>query len=313
MSRNISRLDVGHGHPRRADAAGGEGTRVGSAPPEVIAASHAASAQISRHVAAEHIAAVAKPTPIHRRVLAGAAIVLVSAIGIWWVDRTATRAAADSALDSPDTRTVNTLPGQRATFELDDGSRVTIGAATSLRIIPDFGLALRVVGLEGSADLTVAAHEDPLWIRAGDLTVIVDSGSVAIAAYHGEAGLVSARSGAVEVRTSAGERRLAGGEAVVVAADGALRDASAADLSEALAWIDGSVIIAGRQLKEALPILRRWFGTDVAVADSGLLARVVSASAPLGSSRILLEGFEKSGGLKLEWKDKQMVLADGSP
>ena len=310
MSRNISRLDI-HGHPRGADAAGGDATRADSASPEVVAASHAASAQISRHVAAEHIAAVSRPKPMMRSVLAGVGLLGVAAIGIWWVDRTATRAAADAALASQDTRTVSTRIGQRASFELDDGSRVTLGAATQLRIIPDFGLAMRVVGLEGSADFTVAAHEDPLWIRAGDLSVIVDSGSLAVAAYPGETALVSARGGDIEVRTSAGERTLVLGEAVIVSADGSLRDASAADLNEALAWIDGNVIIAGRQLKEALPILRRWFGTEVTVADTGLLYRVVSATAPLGSSRILIEGFEQSGGLKLEWKDRQMVLADG--
>ena len=310
MSRNISRLDIGHGHPRRGQAADA-GT--GAAPPEVMAASHAASVEISRHVASEHIAAVAKPKPIMRRVLAGVGLVAVAAVGIWWVDRTATRAAADAALDSQNTRVVSTRQGQRATFELDDGSRVTLGAATRLRVIPDFGLALRVVGLEGSADFTVAAHEDPLWIRAGDLTVIVDSGSLAVAAYAGETALVSARGGEIEVRTSAGERKIANGQAVVVAANGTVRDASAMDLNEALAWIDGNVIIDGRKLQEALPILQRWFGTEIAVADSGLLGRIVTASAPLGSSRLLIEGFEKSGGLKLEWKDKQMILADGSP
>ena len=310
MSRNISRLDI-HGHPRRADAAGGD-TRADAATPVDVAASHAASAQISRHVAAEHIAAVAKPKPVMRRVLAGVAMVLVAVAALWWVDRKATRAAADAALGSPETRAVNTRTGQRATIELDDGTRVTLGAATRLRIIPDFGLALRVVGLEGSADFTVAPHEDPLWIRAGDLTVIVDSGSVAVAAYLNEAALVSARNGEVQVRTTGGERRLTTGQAVVVSDNGTLRDASVTDLNEALAWIDGNVIIDGRRLREAIPILQRWFGTEVTVADTGLLGRVVSASAPLGSSRILIEGFEKSGGLRLEWKDKQMVLADGS-
>lgn len=310
MSRNISRLDIGHGQSRRGTASD---AGAGVAPPEVVAASHAASAQISRHVAAEHIAAVARPKPILRRALAGAGLVAVAAVGIWWIDRTATRAAADAALDSQNTRVVSTRTGQRATFELDDGSRITLGAASRLRIIPEFGLALRVVGLEGSADLTVAPHEDPLWIRAGDLTVIVDSGSLAIAAYAGETALVSARGGEIEVRTSAGERKIADGQAVVVAANGTLRDASTLDLNEALAWIDGNVIIDGRKLREALPILQRWFGTEIAVADTGLLGRVVTASAPLGSSRILIEGFEKSGGLKLEWKDKQMILADGRP
>ena len=310
MSRNISRLDI-HGHPRRADADGGDPVSAGSASPADVAASHAASAQISRHVAAEHIAAMAQPKPIMKRVLAGVGVVAVAAVGLWWVDRTATLAAADTALESENTRVVTTRAGQRASIELDDGSRVTLGAATQLRVIPEFGVLQRVVGLEGSADFTVLAHEDALLIRAGDLTVIIDSGTVAVAAYPGETALVSARGGDVEVRTSSGERQLAGGQAVVVDGGGAIDDASASDLNEALAWIDGNVIISGRRLRDALPIMRRWFGTEVTVADSGLLGRVVSATAPIGSSRLLLEGFEKSGGLKLEWKDQQMILADG--
>lgn len=310
MSRNISRLDI-HGHPRRADADGRDPASASSASPAEVAASHAASAQISRHVAAEHIAAVAKPKPLMKRVLAGVGVVAVAAVGLWWVDRTASVAAADTALRAENTRVVNTRTGQRATIELDEGSRVTLGAATQLRVIPDFGVLQRVVGLEGSADFKVVAHEDPLLIRAGNLTVIVDSGEVAVAAYPGETALVSARGGDVEVRTPAGERTLVMGQAVVMGGDGTLRDASASDLNEALAWIDGNVIIAGRSLREALPIMRRWFATEITVADSGLLGRVVSATAPIGSSRILLEGFEQSGGLKLEWRDKQMVLADG--
>jgi transmembrane sensor len=313
MSRNISRLDIGHGHPKRTDgsAESAAGTHAAGSSPDAIA-SHAASAEISRHAAAEHIAAVAQRKPIARKVMAGIGVVAVAALGVWWVERAASLAAADAALESPETRAVTTRSGQRASLALDDGSSATLGAATTLRIIPEFGVLQRVVGLEGSADFTVVPSQHALWIRAGNLTVVVDSGAVAIAAYPGETALVSARSGSVRVRTPAGERQLTDGQAVVMAASGALRDATSSDLTEALAWIDGNVIIAGRRLQDALPILQRWFGTRVTVADSSLLAREVSASAPLGSSRLLIEGFEKSGGLKLEWKDKEMVLADGS-
>jgi transmembrane sensor len=75
---------------------------------------------------------------------AAAALLLIAAGGAtWW------RVAAGPTEAAAETRERSTAPGQRASFELVDGSRVTLNAGSRLRWRADYGARTRDVQLEG--------------------------------------------------------------------------------------------------------------------------------------------------------------------
>jgi ferric-dicitrate binding protein FerR (iron transport regulator) len=195
-----------------------------------------------------------------------------------------------------------------------DGSRATVGADTKLVIAPDFGTTVRAVKLEGTALFAVAPggkHE--FNVRTGDDVSVTATGTTfGVYAYPSDDRIVvGVREGSVTVKSDKETREVGAAKGVVVAKDGAMRDASAGDLDEAMAWTDHKLVVANRPLREAIKQMNRWYALDLRVADSSLLARPVTVNASLESSRDAIAGLEKTGKLAFGYDaDKKMVLSD---
>jgi transmembrane sensor len=190
---------------------------------------------------------------------------------------------------------VSTARGQRATITLSDGSRIILGAGSSVRYARDFGArARREVYLEGQAFFEVAhdtlrpfsvhtargVAEDlgtefvvTAYPDAGDMQVVVASGKVLL---RGAVSSGSDSSGASE--HDAPPFTLGPGELGTIDSSGALSRTRVADVSQYVDWTEGELVFRGVPLREALPAIGRWYDMEIALGDTSLASRRLVAS-----------------------------------
>ena len=286
--------------------------------PDALAAQHAAAhhaaADAQRHAAAQHVAGLAQQRPWLTRVVAPVALLALSAGAVWWAGEVGKDAAVDRALAAADARVVTVKTGQRAALALGEGSRVTLGAGSQLRIPKQFGEGMRAVALDGAATVVVApGREQPLELRAGRAAVLATGGTFSVRAFGDEAATtVGVREGEVVVNAGGKAYPLAKGRALSIAADGAASEVPVGARAEELAFADGRFVAVGRPVRDVLPQLKRWYATDLQVPDPALLDRVVTMSASLDSTRSALTALASSIGAWAGYEGKVLVLRDAA-
>jgi ferric-dicitrate binding protein FerR (iron transport regulator) len=262
----------------------------------------------------DHLASVGKrrkrALPIVLGFLAVVAIVL-----LLFVFPALRRDAIGEAFASPDTRSIFTKQGQLAAVKLSDGTDTKLGAASRIVIPPHFTTRLRAVQLDGSASFTVAANPLPFIVRAGRATITATGTTFDVSAYAAEPKVfIRVREGSVRVRTGRTERVLAAPGTVVVDASGnpaaPIADEGAV---EALGWIDGTFTLKDRSLRDALPMIRRWYDLDLTTAEPSLLERRVTLQAGLDSSQAVVRALLANANLALEYQGKRAVLKNAAP
>jgi ferric-dicitrate binding protein FerR (iron transport regulator) len=204
-----------------------------------------------------------------------AAIVLVLGAGLLW---RAVRAPAPATLGrvTPGAGIeMRTRAGERRTLDLSDGSRVTLGAASVLRVKDDFGTAGRHVYLEGQALFRVTHDANRRFVVHAAGTASEDLGTeFDVRAYPGDSLVrVVVKEGAVAVHAEAG-----GGDTSVLRADdvalvsGSGHAAVVHDMNveRLLAWTGGEIVFDDTPLSEVAEELQRWFDIECRIADSTL-------------------------------------------
>ncbi len=253
---------------------------------------------VSRAVAGERTRASGRPHAVAfgQRVawwpvaaIAGAAFVSIALVRH---ARHVPRAAADAGSG----RTYITAPGERATITLADGTRLTLGPASRLRLAADYGAGSRHVTLEGAALFTVV-HDAarPFSVRTAR-AVTQDLGTrFGVAAYADEPEervIVAEGRVAVSRACSVGPQAPKGGlpcglsdSALTIGAGQVAtvreRDvavANRADVAVELAWAEGRLVFRHATVAEAARDIARAFDVDVRVAGPGLAAERVTAA-----------------------------------
>src|SRR6185503_5088604 len=98
---------------------------------------------------------------------------------------------------------------------------------------------------------------------------------------------------------------VAPGKALLVTKTGETREPTPGELQEATTWVDHTLTVSNRQLRQVLPQLKRWYGVDIKVLD-----RPVSLQASLDSPKEAISGVEKSANVKFDYEEKTMVFRD---
>ena len=277
------------------------------------AEAHKASADMVRHEAAEHVAAIAKGGNWKVPAAIGAAAVVLSLGAFYWLDLRGREEALSRAVSQQDAREVSTGNGQLANVTLDDGTRVRLAADSRVRIPKEFSDELRGVKLVGSSSFDVASGKDgEFQVFAGDAVITAKGTSFLVRAYADEPVVVQVREGTVSVRSGEERRDLAAGQGLVVAEAGVLRDPSGAELEEATAWTDGKLAIVGRPLRSALPQLKRWYSVDIKVPDYKLLDRPVTVRTTTEATKEAIAQVEQSGKLQFAWIGENMTFKDAT-
>jgi ferric-dicitrate binding protein FerR (iron transport regulator) len=268
------------------------------------------AADHSRHEAATHLAQMAKPRP--RGPMIAMALLFIATIAGFalWMNRESEDAILTARLNAPDARVMTTGNAQYSNVTLAEQSTVKLGPASKLVVPRGFGPSVRALRLEGTATFAVApGQQRPFTVRAGNVSIVATGTSFTVRAYPGEPDvIVSVGNGEVTVTAGDSARPLAGGAAILIAADGAMRELGAAEIEQIVGWADGIVVAIDRPLREIVALARQWFALDLFVADTALLDRKVTLRAPIESGKAAIASIETSGRLEMVWKGSNMVL-----
>jgi ferric-dicitrate binding protein FerR (iron transport regulator) len=192
------------------------------------------------------------------------------------------------AILQPDSRTVTLAPlkdvrvpaGQRAQFQLTDGTRVLLGPGSVLRYdTTRFGESTRELQLDGQAHFTVAQDPRRPFLVRTTRTVTEDLGTeFAITDYSADsAGVVVVASGTVAVRSVAADTArpatlLQTGDLVRLDPAGRTTVRRGVDLRSWLAWTEGRLVFTDTPVGEVITQLNRWYGGDIRIGNPGLAA-----------------------------------------
>jgi transmembrane sensor len=213
---------------------------------------------------------------------------------------------------------VATAVGARDSVRLPDGTRVVLGPGSRLSVTPGFGSAGREVGVEGMAYFVVGHESAPFIVHAGP-ALVRDIGTAFVVRTDSAAGVrsvtVAVTEGLVELDpddASASSVRLKAGERGIVHSDG--RVAAGATATDAdLAWTRGRLIFTDAPLSAVRGDLLRWYGVELRVADSALLARRVTATFEREPVDSVLRVIALALGGSVDRRDSVAVLRIGAP
>jgi transmembrane sensor len=255
-----------------------------------------------------HLESLRRRTPVASR-LAAAAVVAIAA-GLLWEG---SHRAGDRRPTEAPWREYATARGQRASFDLADGTHVRLSVDSRLRVPPDFGERTREVSLEGEALFDVrhdpakpfrvrttrVAAEDigtKFVVRAyatdREATVVVADGVVALAPVPPSPSAPSGEGGGNRATPPAGPPLVLGrGELGRVSTTGEVTTEQGVAVDAYLAWADGRLVFKRVPLRDALPQLDRWYDLHFQLADDSIGGLLLTASfddAPPGEAIELL-------------------------
>lgn len=222
-----------------------------------------------------------------------AGALIAALVGSMLVDRAGTE--RQPSTENVAMRVISTATGQRADIRLSDGSRVSLGVDSRLRLPPDFGQRSRDLYLDGTAYFDVV-HDTTRAFRVHTETAVMqDVGTrFVVTAYRGSGSTqVVVADGAVTLRAphdstpdavqlGAGNlARITQGETTVVV--------RAVDPKQYLAWMDGRLVFHDAPLSDVVSELHRWYDEDVRIGDSTLARLPLTASFEAASFRESLQ------------------------
>lgn len=180
---------------------------------------------------------------------------------------------------------VRTNPGVVSAFDLPDGSRVWLNAASSLKYPADFVADSRPVTLEGQGYFEVTHDKKkPFIVNAGqDYSVKVLGTSFNVSAYKDDdmiettlvEGMVD-----IKVHRAGGQdisRILKPNEKARFIKNTKQLDVSTVNTEHDTAWKDGEIIFRNHPMSQVLKVLERHFHVKFAVKDSVVLNSIITA------------------------------------
>lgn len=271
--------------------------------------------QHAKHEVAEHITAVTKGGSWKTPAIIVTLATIVALAGAWYMSHSSRAEVVNQLLGSSDAVTIATRAGQMGSATLNDSSTVRLAPETRLVVVPRFGRDYRTLSVAGSAKFSVArGNVHSFDARLGDLVVRSTGGTFTVRDYADEQfRVIRADEGTLEVRMASGNRTLAAGEMLRVGRDGTVDTPGDAGALQAFAWTDGRLVLAEATVGEAAQQLWRWYGMDIAVADSTVAAQRISLSVPLESSQGAIAAIEGSAPVRFAWVDGQMTFQPAAP
>jgi transmembrane sensor len=244
-------------------------------------------------------------------------VAVVAIIGAQrFLDKAGTEVAVDRALKGDDVQNLSSNKGQRGTLTLRDGTKVTMGSETRMRVPAEFSTTQRTLELEGTATFVVTPSANPqtpaFAVRAGTITVTATGTVFTVRNYaEDQAVVVQVTEGSVELkdRTTDAVQAVKAGDAVRFA-NGAVSPLEGVARDVALAWTRDSIVFDNAPLKTVIPELVRWFGLNAVLVDESAGDRPVSMRLALNSSGEATQALTKAANLTLSFgKDDRLEFS----
>ncbi|MBM4194577.1 MAG: DUF4974 domain-containing protein [Gemmatimonadetes bacterium] len=242
----------------------------------------------------------------------GLAAIILGGAGYYFLDRASEDNKLNTLFNSAEARKINTINGQRGDITLSDGSKLNIGPATKLTIIPNYNEMYRGVMVDGTASFDVKPSPNtPLEVRTAGAALVVDEGSFIVSGYKDEGeGFIKLTSGSASIRAKDFRREVTAPAALYIGKDSSITDADPERIGIATAWSEGNVILKGMTLSEVLPKFNRYFGIKIALADPALGSRPVDMTAQLDSKQKAIDALAASAFVKFGYDDQNPVFRD---
>ncbi|MFD2553502.1 FecR domain-containing protein [Sphingobacterium tabacisoli] len=194
-------------------------------------------------------------------------------------------------------QTITVPQGGHYQIELEDGTKVWLNAASSLRFPSTFkGTTERTVELNGEAYFEVSKKYQhhiakSFIVRSRGHEVEVLGTQFNVEAYSGQASYrTTLVEGKVKIIRNGAQRVLAPGQQAIV--DDAIQVRSV-DVQEYVAWKEGDFYLHGKRLGSLIPILERWYGVQIECSEEARAQYItlqVSRDKPLNAMlKILYE------------------------
>lgn len=216
--------------------------------------------------------------------------------------------------------TFSTEVGERRIAALDDGSQVSIDAATELTVaIGDSARTIELV--KGRAKFDVA--KDPLRpfaVAAGDKLIVATGTSFSVEIVHGEVRVILYE-GSVEVRDrsdkASGNTKLGmvrqvmtpGQELIDPIGVKGPANIVRVDQEQTLSWEAGMLSFDDTPLVEAVERVNRYSKRKIVLKDSAMANITIDGEFRAGDASSFAEGVAQVHGLQIELTEQQMQLA----
>jgi ferric-dicitrate binding protein FerR (iron transport regulator) len=217
-----------------------------------------------------------------------------------------------------------TQPGQRASVELSDGTRVLLNVASTLEVSRNFGSQNRVVRLRGEAVFTVNhANAQPFVVDAVGTRSTVLGTSFAVRAYDANV-RVAVQSGKVAVTPcnavgadvpcaqDNGHVVLGAHDVASVASSGRIRAQRNVDVDDAFAFTAGRLVLPPLPLGDVVGDLDRWYDIDVRLADDAVAHKVLEGSFPAGTLDALIQSLTTVLNIHVQRNGRVITLSSSS-
>ncbi len=161
--------------------------------------------------------------------------------------------------------TLSTPRGGQYMLTLEDGTKVWLNAASSIKYPSAFGDGDRTVELTGEAYFEVAKDTDhPFRVQVNGVAVNVLGTHFNVMAYDNEeATAITLLEGAVNVTKDKDKVSLRPGQQALLKTGGALKVINNVNLEEAIAWKNGYFQLDHTTLAVLMRQVERWYNVDV--------------------------------------------------
>jgi transmembrane sensor len=206
--------------------------------------------------------------------------------------------------------TVSTPRGGQYQLVLEDGSRVWLNAASSLRFPSAFSGKERIVELKGEGYFEVAPNSKmPFYVRVNDMTVEVVGTHFNINSYSDEPEIrTTLLEGKVKVQNGGSNVSLQPGQQAIMRHDQEkLVIIDDVDLEQVVAWKNGKFLFKSTDLDNVMRQLSRWYDVDIIYEKK--INETISGGLPRSQDiNQLLKIMESTGKVAFEIKGKQIIV-----
>lgn len=208
--------------------------------------------------------------------------------------------------------TVETPKGRQFQLVLEDGTKVWLNAASSIRFPVAFIGKQRIVEITGEAYLEVAKNKQkPFQVMCNGSMVEVLGTHFNINAYADEETInTTLLEGSVKIVKGNNQRTIKPGEQAQVNNDGSVRTMANVNIDEVVAWKNNAFLFDNTDVKKLMRQLARWYNVDVVFKGATGETLTFNGTIPRSSTlATVLKMLESTGDVKLTIEGKKIIVS----
>jgi len=205
-----------------------------------------------------------------------------------------------------------TATGQVRDLKLEDGTVVTLGASSQIRV--SFGKTdRRVVLTRGQAFFEVTGDTTrPFYVTAGNTLVRV-VGTKFDVNYRQQAVRVAVVEGRVEVSSLGPDVVLTAGESAIAAPTGQIATSDASNTADLSAWRHGRLVYVDARLRDVIADINRYYNGEIEVSDPEVGNMQLTAAFRADQIDRVLDVLENALPVRAVRMDGHVIVLERSP